>query len=73
METVQIYVALPDEAVPVWQPVAAIHLHHNVHRIAEQPYDREEERWEFGPGEEILCEMIETEDGKILAASGRAR
>jgi hypothetical protein len=73
VDTVQIFVTLPDEAVPVWRPVAAVHLHDNVYRISDQPYDRDDERWEFESGAVVLCELIDAEDGNILAATRQAR
>ena len=40
---VQIYVGLLHEGVEVWRPVQTEHLYGNVHRILDQPYDREDE------------------------------
>jgi hypothetical protein len=71
LETAQIYMALPDEVVPVWRPIRPVRLHDDVYRIVDQAYDRELERWQFEPGEQVLCEHIETEDGTILAATTR--
>jgi hypothetical protein len=66
---VQIYVALLNEGVDVWKPVEAEHLHGNVYRILSQPYDRTIESWQFEPGDEVLCEMVESSGGRILAAT----
>ncbi len=63
-----IYVALPDEAVQVWKPVLAEHLGGNRYRIIDQPYDRSIERWEFVPGDEVVCERVRAYEGEILAA-----
>lgn len=63
-----IYVRLIDEAVDVWRPVRAEHLRDDVYRVGEQPYDRTSERWEFEPGDEVVCGLIESADGPILAA-----
>jgi hypothetical protein len=41
----------------------------NVYRILEQTHDRETERWEFGPGDEVVGELIESSDNRILAAT----
>jgi len=66
--TVEIFVGLLDEAVNVWRPVQAEHLHDSAYRIVEQPYDHETEKWQFEPGDEVVCEMIALSDGKVLAA-----
>jgi hypothetical protein len=64
----QIFVSLMDEGVDVWRPVQAEQLHDNVYRIAEQPYDRDLETWQFEPGYEVICEVIDASEGPILAA-----
>jgi len=69
----QIFVALLHEGVDVWRRVEAEHLRDNIYRIGDQPYDREIETWEFQPGEKVVCELIESSDGPILAATRRAR
>jgi hypothetical protein len=69
---VQIYIALLDEGVDVWRPVQAEHLRGNVYRILSQSYDRTIESWQFQPGDEVLCEMVESSDGRILAATRKA-
>ena len=68
----QIYVALLDEGVDVWRPVQAEHLSGNTYRILDQPYDRSIESWEFEPGDVVLCEMVESSNGRILAATRKA-
>lgn len=68
----RIYVALVDEGVDVWKPVIAEHLNRNVYQILDQPYDREAESWQFEPGEIVLCEMIKSSEGLILAAVTKA-
>lgn len=68
----QIYVALVDEGVDVWRPVLAEHLSGNVYRIVSQPYDREIESWQFEPGDDVVCELIESSEGRILAATRKA-
>jgi hypothetical protein len=66
-----IYVALLDEGVRVWRPVDAERIHDDFYRIVDQPYDREADRWEFEPGDEVICEHIETSEGRVLAATAR--
>lgn len=70
--TKQIYVSLLGEGVDVWRPVQAEQLSGNVYRIVDQTYDREIEAWEFEPGDSVVCEQIESSDGRILAATKRA-
>jgi hypothetical protein len=64
----QIFVSLLDEGVDVCRPVQAEHLHDNIYRITDQPYDRNTETWQFEPGTEVVCEMTEASDGPIMAA-----
>jgi len=68
----QIYIALLDEGVDVWRPVQAERLSGNTYRILNQPYVRNTESWQFEPGDLVLCEMVESSDGRILAAVGKA-
>lgn len=68
----EIFVYLPDEQVDVWRPVQAEHLRENLYRIVEQPYDKEDETWQFEPGDEVVCELIDSNEGRILAAMRRA-
>lgn len=68
----EIFVGLLDEGVDVWRPVVAEHLSGNIYRIIDQPYDREIESWQFEPGDKVVCEMIESSEGHILAATKRA-
>jgi hypothetical protein len=65
----RIYVALLNEGVDVWRPVRAEHLGGNLYRIVSQPYNREIEYWQFEPGDEVVCEMIESSEERILAAT----
>jgi hypothetical protein len=66
-----IFVALLDEGVDVWRPVQAEHLHDDNYRIVVQPYDREHESWQFGPGDVVRCELVASSEGVILAATRR--
>jgi hypothetical protein len=70
----QIYVRLLDEGVDVdvWRPVAAEHVSESIYRVLDQPYDRDVESWEFEPHAAVVCELVETEEGIILAATHRA-
>ena len=68
----QIYVALLDEGVDVWRPVLAEHTHGKVYRILDQAYDPSIESWQFEPGDEVLCDVIEAHEGLILAAISKA-
>ncbi len=64
----EIFVYLPEEQVDVWRPVQAAHLRENVYKIIAQPYDAENEMWQFEPGDEVVCELIDSNEGRILAA-----
>ena len=66
--TREVFVSLLDEGVDVWRPVKAEHVHNAVYRIAVQPYDPEIETWQFVPGDEVVCGMVESSDGQIFAA-----
>jgi hypothetical protein len=68
-----VYVRLRDESVDVWRPVDAEHVDGNVYLILSQPYDREIERWEFQPGDRVICEYVQNTDGRTLAAVRLAR
>jgi hypothetical protein len=70
-EIVQIYVSLLDEKVEVWRPVQAEHLHGDLYRIVSQSYDQAIETWQFKPGDKVICQMIKSNDGLILAATRR--
>lgn len=45
------------------------HLQGDVYSIIDQPYDRDIERWQFKPGDDVICELIDASDGPILAAT----
>ena len=68
----RIYVALLDEGVDVWRPIQAERLSGNTYRILSQPYDRSVEAWQFEPGDVVLCEIVESSEGRILAATRKA-
>ncbi len=65
---VTIYVALLDEGVDAWRPVMAERLSRDIYKIADQPYDRAAERWRFKPGDEVVCAMVDAQEGRMLAA-----
>jgi hypothetical protein len=67
-KSTEIYVALLDEDVDVWRPVIAERLDRDVYRIVEQHYDKDTERWQFQPGDEVVCAMVASEQGPLLAA-----
>ena len=64
----EVWVSLLDEAVDVWRPVRAQHVRGNVYALADQPYDRELETWQFDPGDEVVCELIDASESRILVA-----
>jgi len=66
--TETIYLRLIDEGVDVWRPVRATYLNGDVYRIDEQPYDREDEQWEFGPGDTVECRVVTLDEGPALVA-----
>jgi hypothetical protein len=68
MDRVQVYVRLLDENVDVWRPVQAEQLRENVYKLVDQPYDRAIEKWQFEPGDVVVCDIVESYDGRILAA-----
>jgi hypothetical protein len=70
--TDEIFVSLIDEAVDVWRPVQAEHLHGSVYRIVAQPYDQDIETWRFEPGDLVVCELVDSSGGRIFAATNRA-
>ena len=71
MTLAEIFVRLLDENVDVWRPVKAERIASDRFRIVEQPYDRDTERWEFEPGEEVMCELLDSDDEAFLASTKR--
>ncbi len=68
----EIFVRLLDENIDVWRPVRAEQIAPDRFRIVDQHYDRGTERWEFEPGDEVLCELITSPDeDRFLAATRR--
>jgi hypothetical protein len=70
--SVKIFVGLLDEGVDVWRPVQAEHLHGDIYRIMDQSYSRDAEKWQFEPGALVVCDLIESNEGQILAATDLA-
>lgn len=68
----EVFVSLLGEQVEVTRPVLAEHIHGDVYKIAEQQYDRGVETWQFEPGDEVVCQLVESNGGQILAAMRRA-
>ncbi len=68
-----IYVALLDEGIDVWRPVAAQRLSSDRYLILEQDYDRAIERWEFEPGAVVRCRAQDRDGRQILIATEAAR
>jgi hypothetical protein len=68
----EIFVNLIDEPVAVRRPVQAVHLRDDVYEIADQTYDRGSEKWEFEPGDLVVCEFVDSDDGAVLTAVSRA-
>jgi len=67
-----IYVALLDENVDVWRPVQAQECGPNRFRVVEQFYDRNIERWQFEPGDEVICEVRVLSEEPALVAVRKA-
>jgi hypothetical protein len=65
----EIYVKLLGENVEVWRPVQAEHLRDDIYLVLDQPYDRDSETWQFGPGSEVICKPVESSEGPILGAT----
>jgi hypothetical protein len=70
-EATVIFIRLLDEGVDVWRPVSAERVDDDIYRIVDQPYDRDVERWEFEPGDQVASEQIDSNEGPILAATRR--
>jgi hypothetical protein len=64
----EIFVSLLDEQIDVRRPVQAEHVHDDVYKIIAQPYNHEIETWQFEPGDEVVCELVDSNEGRILAA-----
>ncbi len=68
METI-IYVKLLNEGTEVYRPASVINIKDNIYKILESnKYDKDDEEWEFIPGDLVFCENQEKSDGNILVA-----
>lgn len=66
----EIFVRLLDEAVDVWRPVKAVHVRDTLYVIA--GHLRDDEVWEFVPGETVECEAKDWDGAHVLIAVRRA-
>jgi hypothetical protein len=66
--TTTIYLSLLDESIDVRRRVQAEHIGGSVYLIVNEPYDREVQRWAFEPGARVVCEPVDTSEGRVLAA-----
>lgn len=63
-----IYVKLVGEQVDVSRPVQAEHLRDEIYRIANKPYDRDSETWEFGLVHRLSASWSSLPTGQFLGA-----
>ena len=54
-----IYIKLMYEGIGVWQQVKYEKIDDNIYRLSEQPYDGDDEVWEFEHGATVLCNRSE--------------
>ncbi len=64
-----IYVALLDEGIDVWRPVAARKVATDAYLILDQNYDREVETWQFEPGTVVRCRKERRNGREVLIAT----
>jgi hypothetical protein len=68
-----IYVALLNDGTPAWRPVSAEAIGGGVFRIPpDAPWAKEDEEWEFLPGERVRCEQRVLSGNPVLVAVERA-
>ena len=63
-----IYVYLLNESVDVWRPVDAEYLGNDRYRIVSVNPHIEDEEWQFGTGEVVLCSPRNLAGGSALVA-----
>jgi hypothetical protein len=63
--TETIYVFMPNEAVPVWAPVDAEHVHGDLYRILDCRGERD---LQFGEGSVVRCHRSTLSRGECLVA-----
>lgn len=68
-----IHVALLDEGVEVWRPVAARKIAADTYLILDQDYDRDVENWQFEPGTVVRCRKEQRNGRQIVVATEEAR
>lgn len=59
-----IYVKLLEEGVECWRPVDAVMIRPGVFRIVSAQPDPQDERWEFGSGQDVACEERKFDGGE---------
>ena len=70
-EELSVYVALLEEGIDVWRPVAARHVRDDEYQLGGPVPDGEV--WQFQPGEVVRCETRRFPDGTSgLVATDRA-
>jgi hypothetical protein len=57
-------VYLLNEGTDAWRPVRAERLRGDIYRISEQPYDEEQERWQFPPGSVVRVRETTFDGGR---------
>jgi hypothetical protein len=68
----EIYISLLDEGTPVWRPVPATDLGAGVFEISAHAKPGDDERWEFKPGDHVICERRPLSGGPpVLVATKR--
>ncbi len=68
-KTEEIYVSLLDEGVAVWRPTQAKRKSDGSYTLLPTPnYDPDDEKWEFPPGSNVICEPKKLARGTVLAA-----
>lgn len=64
-----VYVKLLDEGIDVYRPIQAEARSNGSFIIKPTPdYDPEDEKWEFLPGQNVICEKIKLAGGVRLVA-----
>ena len=67
--SVRIFVKLLNEGTDVWRPVEAVRIDEDVYQInRSNPYDPQDETWEFMPGTMVKCEMKNLGQGQQMVA-----
>jgi len=65
MDIVEINISLLDEGVDCWRPVKAQKLGENKYKIIGiDNYDPDNEKWQFLPGDIVVCEINKFSGGE---------